>query len=89
MEELGRVESLDNAFPAVILMTDGQSAGSIEVLEREIRRRAGKKDVPVFSITFGQADDRQLKNVSQLTGGRVFNGQKDLAKAFRDAKGYN
>ena len=72
----------------VILMTDGKSQGGIEGLRAALNRRSGPA-VPVFSITFGDADDRQLKQVSELTGGRVFDGKKDLAHAFRAAKGYN
>jgi Ca-activated chloride channel family protein len=89
LQDLSRVESLDSYFPAIILMTDGKSEGRIRDLEAEIRRNPSGPDIPVYSITFGEADERQLKQVSDLTGGRVFDGQKDLATAFRKAKGYN
>ena len=46
-------------------------------------------DVPIFSITFGEADERQLQDIARISGGKVFDGRKDMAKAFRDAKGYN
>lgn len=79
---------MENSFPAVILMTDGKSKGSLAAL-RQLVEQPGEPDIPVFSITFGTADDRQLKEVSRLTGGRVFHGHSDLARAFRKAKGYN
>ena len=49
----------------------------------------GLDDVPVFGITFGQADTSQLNQIADLTGGRVFDGTKDLVSAFRKAKGNN
>ena len=53
------------------------------------RRQSFGKDVPVFSIMFGEASADQLKPMAQLTRGRVFDGRKDLIAAFRTAKGYN
>ena len=46
-------------------------------------------DIPVFSITFGDADPSQLQQLAELTGGRVFDGTEDLTEAFRSVKGYN
>ena len=68
-------------------MTDGQSDGSIESLREALRNQG--YDVPVFSITFGEADERQLQDIARISGGQVFDGRKDMAKAFREAKGYN
>jgi Ca-activated chloride channel family protein len=46
--------------------------------------------VPVFGVTFGDDADRsQLDNLARLTGGRVFDGTKSLAEAFRAVRGYN
>lgn len=75
-----------SSFPAIILMTDGRSQGSVQTLAAEL---APERDIPIFSITFGDADPSQLKVLAEMTGGRVFNGQKDLRSAFRSAKGYN
>lgn len=47
------------------------------------------KDIPVFSITFGDASEDQLNEIADLTSGKVFNGKKDLINAFKQAKGYN
>jgi len=77
---------LDGYFPSIILMTDGKSKGSLPVV---LNARAGMEKVPVFCISFGDADESQLVPLSELTGGRVFHGKKDLASAFRNAKGYN
>jgi Ca-activated chloride channel family protein len=77
-----------NRFPAVILMTDGQSnAGSLSDLSTAYNK--AEYQVPVFAITFGNASTDQLKQITDLTSGRIFDGTVDLVNAFRQAKGYN
>jgi Ca-activated chloride channel family protein len=72
-------------FPAIILMTDGQSnAGSFGQV-----KDAGLKNVPVYAILFGDASETQLKEISGYTSGKIFDGRKSLVEAFRTAKGYN
>ena len=87
LAELKRPGPMDGYFPAVILMTDGQSDGSIDSLQEALRNQG--YDVPVYSITFGAADERQLQNIARISGGKVFDGRTDMAKAFREAKGCN
>ena len=88
LEILGQVERIDDYFPAVILMTDGRSKGELRMLRAAIEELPMGADIPIFSITFGDADPTQLQEISELTVGRVFSG-KNLVKAFRNAKGYN
>ena len=45
--------------------------------------------MPVFGITFGDADKSQLDSLAKATSARVFDGGGDLAGAFRAARGYN
>ncbi|MGN0610119.1 MAG: substrate-binding domain-containing protein [Oscillospiraceae bacterium] len=74
--------------PAVIIMSDGAS-------EKDNRKdfiseyNSRGYDIPVFSIMFGDADDRQLNELAELTNARVFDGRTDLTGAFRSVKGYN
>lgn len=83
---------LDKYNIAIILMTDGESDMDNQEkffrLQKELVRRI-KKDIPVFSIMFGNANASQLNKIAQDTKARVFNGKKDLVKAFKKAKGYN
>ncbi|MGI6118081.1 MAG: substrate-binding domain-containing protein [Bilifractor sp.] len=72
---------------AIILMTDGRSVDNRNDFE-ETYKESGD-DIPVFSITFGDADPSQLEEIAQETNARVFDGSKDLTAAFRAAKGYN
>lgn len=77
---------------AIILMTDGISEDKNKQRmfnNHEKTVRALEMDIPVFSIAFGNADLKQLHRIAERTRARVFNGKKDLIKAFRQAKGYN
>ena len=78
---------LNKYNPAVILMTDGQSDGDFTELEEYYRDL--KKDIPVFSIMFGDASDEQLNEISEITRARTFDGKNNLVEAFKNAKGYN
>jgi Ca-activated chloride channel family protein len=78
----------ENYSTAVILMTDGQSAGSIETVKQEFAS-LGLGGIPIYSIMFGNASPAQLNDLAGFSSGRVFDGKKDLIDAFRKAKGYN
>ena len=78
---------LSQYTPAVILMTDGQSMNNQYEFEDAVSGYGA--DIPVFSITFGDADPSQLEELAEMTGGRVFDGTQDLTEAFRNVKGYN
>lgn len=72
---------------AVLIMTDGRSEGDLEGFIR--RWNAAGSGLPIFGVTFGDADRSQLDRVAAATGGRVFDGRSSLADAFRAARGYN
>ena len=78
-------------LPAVILMTDGMSGGNFRSMRRawnDYYESTGYR-VPIYSITFGNADKRQLNDIADLTLGDVFDGTSDLWTAFAKAKGNN
>ena len=78
---------LDKGYlPAVVLMTDGESDNAEGF---DIAWRQGGHELPVFGVTFGDADKDQLETVAKLTRARVFDGGKNLTEAFRSARGYN
>jgi len=75
-------------LPAIVIMTDGKSQGTLATFESAWR--ADGRRVPVFGVTFGDDADRsQLDKLAGLTGGRVFDGTKSLTEAFRAVRGYN
>jgi len=82
-------DTYEGSFPAVILMTDGEAnVSSFEALQQQLAE-IGITDVPVYGILFGAASEQQVTEISDLTGGRVFDGTENLVGAFRTAKGYN
>ena len=89
MEGLRQLDDYDLSqyTPAIILLTDGVSDGSIDAFQTAYE--AFGADVPVFSIMFGSADPTQLEELAELTHARVFDGREDLIGAFRSVKGYN
>jgi Ca-activated chloride channel family protein len=75
---------------SIIVMTDGESEDYFEEFRRIYQaNRLDRLDIPVFSIMFGDANQRQLDELAALTRARVFDGKNDLVTAFRNAKGYN
>ncbi len=73
-------------LPAIVIMTDGRSDGQGGF---EDAWRNDGRGVPIFGVTFGDADKSQLESLATLTRARVFDGQADLTQAFRSVRGYN
>ena len=71
----------------VLLLTDGKSDGSFSAVSRRLDP-SPVKNIPVFSILFGNASEEQVKQLAEVTAARVFDGRKGLVKAFRQARGY-
>ena len=74
---------------AVIVMSDGMSEGSIAQFQSLLGGASTGKDVPVFTILFGDAKPEQMKAFAEAMSGRMFDGRVDVVQAFREAKGYN
>lgn len=66
---------------SIVLMTDGESGGEF--------RSKTSYHIPVFSIMFGEANSKQLDEISRLTRGKTFDGRTDLIRAFKEIRGYN
>lgn len=81
---------LSDYLPAIVAMTDGASeTDNRQKLLAQLKRLKFGKDIPIHSIAFGDADEGQLKELSDASIGRLFAAGNDLAKALRSAKGYN
>jgi len=81
---------VDGYLASIVILTDGQGDGrGRAAAEAALRRRPPGENVPVFGILFGAADATQLNGLAALSGGRVFDGRRDLSRAFRDVRGYN
>ena len=73
---------------SVILMTDGQSNMG-DFSDLEFYYHYINKQIPIYSITFGDAYEDELQSIADLTNAKVFDGKKDLLKAFKEVRGYN
>lgn len=81
-------EDLDKYNVSIILMTDGaNNVGSFADLRENFRNL--NKNIPIYSITFGDAYEEDLIDIAELTTGKVFDGRTDLVKAFKEVRGYN
>jgi Ca-activated chloride channel family protein len=87
LEWIKQTPNLSSYLPAVVIMTDGKSEDSSRSFLDEWR--SVSPHVPVFGITFGDADKTQLNALAQDTAARVFDGNDDLVSAFRTVRGYN
>ena len=73
---------------SVIVMTDGE--GNIGYLSDVVREYDNlKREIPIYSITFGEAVEGQLNSLANLSNGKVFDGKTDLVEAFKQVRGYN
>lgn len=86
--ELLKKEDRDTYNVSIVLMTDGEgNSGSKNAMIKEIN--SIDKNIPVYSIMFGSADDEQLEDIAKLTTGKVFDGRTNLLEAFKIVRGYN
>lgn len=72
---------------SIIVMTDGASEDYYSEFTDEYQEDG--RNIPVFSIMYGDADSTQLDQLASLTNARVFDGRQDLVGAFRTVRGYN
>jgi Ca-activated chloride channel family protein len=87
IDKIAQTPNLGSYLPAIVIMTDGRSDGDKPGFYG--RWKATQPHVPVFGITFGDADKTQLDELAKATSARVFDGASDLAGAFRSVRGYN
>jgi Ca-activated chloride channel family protein len=88
MDLIAKVPDRSRYLAAIALMTDGRSSTGSR--ERFLQRwRAAGMELPVFGITFGDADQAQLDQIAEETRARVFDGTRNLREAFRTMRGYN
>ena len=90
IEALNQVknEDLDEYNVSIIVMTDGEgNIGTYRELENTYK--SINKDIPIYSIMFGSATQRQLQTIANLSNAKIFDGKSDLKKAFKEVRGYN
>ncbi|MBO4293293.1 MAG: VWA domain-containing protein [Clostridia bacterium] len=81
-------EDMNKYNVSVVLMTDGQgNVGTFQTLQYEYKKI--NKQIPIYSIMFGDAMESQLKEIANMSNGKIFDGKSDLVKAFKEVRGYN
>lgn len=73
---------------SVILMTDGEgNMGTFRELSDVYQKI--NREIPIYSITFGDASEDQLAKMAKLSNGKIFDGRRSLVEAFKLVRGYN
>ena len=74
---------------SIILMSDGEAGDRLEEFFRTVDQQRIGRDIPIYTVLFGQAKERDMKALAEGMAGKMFDGRTDMARAFREAKGYN
>lgn len=78
----------DDYTKTIIAMTDGAvNVGTFNSLKYYYNSKGS--NIPIYSITFGDAEEAQLNEIASLSNAKVFNGKTDLLKAFKEVRSYN
>jgi Ca-activated chloride channel family protein len=77
---------------SVVAFTDGENnqGRTLEAFKRDYQALPEDvRGIPVFWVLFGEANEKDLKALAQLTGGRVFDARKaSLYSVFKDIRAY-
>ncbi len=89
-QERGREK--EKRYYTVVLMTDGENnQGLTQAQFEEWYRNQGDsvRGIPVFPILFGEGNPAELRELADLTGGRLFDSRSNtLAAVFKEIRGY-
>jgi Ca-activated chloride channel family protein len=73
-------------------MTDGENnQGLTQAQFKDWYKSQGDsvRGIPVFPILFGEGSPAQLRELADLTGGRIFDSRSStLAAVFKEIRGY-
>jgi len=89
LDWLKTIEDLKAWNPAIVLLTDGQSNTGRSLEDALAAYKTFGADIPIYTIAFGDADDKQLRPLSDVSHGRFFDGRADIVSAMRAVRGYN
>lgn len=87
-----RIRAREKRYYTVVLMTDGENNRGLskaEFVEWYRTRGQNIRAIPVFPILFGEGNAKELREIADLTGGRLFDSRSSsLAAVFREIRGY-
>jgi Ca-activated chloride channel family protein len=92
-EVMGPLMAADpDRFTSIVLMTDGENANGSGFAEFQAsfgRVPAPLRQVPVFTVLFGEGSSAELGQVATMTGGKVFDARNAaLGQVFQEIRGY-
>ena len=89
VEALKKLKDESEEFmKVVVLMTDGESnVGSYSTLQSYYKEN--NLNIPIYSITFGDSSEDQLRQIASLTNAKIFDGKSGLIEAFKEVRSYN
>ncbi len=70
---------------SVVVLTDGAANDDVSEFKKYFNKDASVK---VYTILFGDANPEQLKVMSDMTKGKVFDGRAGLEKIFKEIRSY-
>ncbi|MDQ6743436.1 MAG: substrate-binding and VWA domain-containing protein [Candidatus Dormibacteraeota bacterium] len=86
------IQQEPDRYYSVVLMTDGENNNGHDVshfLSTYQRLPADVRAVKTFTILFGEAQPKQLSQIADTTGGRVFDSRSaPLTQVFKEIRGY-
>ena len=87
-----RIRAREKRYYTVVLMTDGENNRGLSKEEFVQWYRTGGQNIraiPVFPILFGEGNAKELREIADLTGGRLFDSRSStLAAVFKEIRGY-
>lgn len=89
--ELAAQSRSDDNVTSVVLFSDGENTDYPGIAEFSSWYEATPEvqGIPVYAILFGEASRAEMEQLTQLTGGRVFDAENgDLTAAFKEIRGY-
>lgn len=89
LDIINNEEKLDDYSVSIILLTDGEVNGNLDFYDFQKKYEDINKDIPVYSIMFGDANSEELERIADETNAKVFDGRDNLIGAFKSVKGYN
>jgi len=79
-------------FTSIVLMTDGENANGSSLADFQASFGSlppAMKQVPVFTVLFGEGSSDELTQVAAQTGGKVFDARNvQLSEVFQEIRGY-
>lgn len=92
-EMAGQAKAADpDRFYSIVLMSDGDNTAGLDLrgFSSFYHQVSGQlSQVRTFPVLFGDSNDREMKRLAELTGGRVFDSRRhSLVEVFKKIRGY-